>query len=1078
VTRVRIVVLLLLLSTGAVRAGDKAPRGLAFLSSSVGKGVSRDEIEDVVRECRLDLVVIDFSWITHHFPHTDLDAVERLADRLAKNGVTVAAMYRPRALVPEGIPVHFARDAAGNVAAHHNQLCFAHEDSVKWGLAWGTRILAACPSVHRMILYNLGTPCHCERCRDGKGVGHAVEFLKACRREWKKVRPDIRIGHVGTRLQYAGQVDFLLPFLSVNRRAASEPVPAAELVREWQARTAGAGEKPVVPLAKICWASATNNTTEDVAAVVRSCDRAGTGFCLWYYGWILHSDDARYDPAAVVRALGGEWEALASHFAKKETENSNLDPNSWIYFDSLETAHRPMLVFHRKGGKETSHEAIADTVVISYLADRAFRRHPRLAVSMGDTNRVLFRFPELREKPFERADLKLSMRLSKIPPSGPFTIAIHRIEKPWDDAKTNWSNQPAVSEAPTAVVTVEPKEGVVRFDVTPLAREWIRAPDRAFGVLLKVAHVAAPKPQNAPAAPPGPALLGRAVALYPFADSLSAALAKSVETGRPVLTIATAAWPGKEMTPQEEVLFSTVLSHPAVVRLVNERFVPVRFSVKSWRYVTETAERKGPDPFAPIGTRLADAKAPSLVVSTGKGKHVATLASIGTYDHGIVLDFLRDALTAAGLDAGKREKVPEGVALMRRGKLDRALRVLSKVKKPTGEETYWRAAILEAAGEEKRARDLLRALVRDHPGDPFALKAEIRLAYPRRVVEGETLAAPHLPGKTKDLVRGAVDYLLDHQRPDGSFPVASAVSEYCRPGVTVLAAHALLLWSDDLDAQRKRRAKAALDRADRWLDEHVGAADARILNSFAAAYYVDYLLERHERKQVAKKKVVAAIDTLVAGVCASGAWAYDRRFGESWKGGVGGWPKTTKGRMHSCNTGPALAALARARKAGLPVDANVIERGTMALRDMRVRTGVYTYTWPEPRNFESEDASIARAPVCELALFRLDMTPRAELRKTLDLFMKHRAGLLKPVKLTPGWIPPHGYSGYFYFFAYYHAAVALADLKAEADLAKLREDLLAVVEPDGTWVDYPAIGKCYGTAMALMVLKITGLRID
>ncbi len=91
---------------------------------------------------------------------------------------------------------------------------------------------------------------------------------------------------------------------------------------------------------------------------------------------------------------------------------------------------------------------------------------------------------------------------------------------------------------------------------------------------------------------------------------------------------------------------------------------------------------------------------------------------------------------------------------------------------------------------------------------------------------------------------------------------------------------------------------------------------------------------------------------------------------------------------------------------------------------------------------------------------------------TLDLFMKHRPGLLKSVKLTPGWIPPHGYSSYFYFFAYYHAAVALDALAALDDLEKLRDDLLATVEPDGTWVDYEAIGKCYGTAMALMVLHL------
>jgi hypothetical protein len=365
--------------------------------------------------------------------------------------------------------------------------------------------------------------------------------------------------------------------------------------------------------------------------------------------------------------------------------------------------------------------------------------------------------------------------------------------------------------------------------------------------------------------------------------------------------------------------------------------------------------------------------------------------------------------------------------------------------------------------------------VKDRPEDPFALKAEIRLAYPHQVGEGEPLAAPSRARKASDLVRNGVDYLLDHQRPDGSFPVAARISEYCRPGVTVLGAHALLLWSDRLDAKRKRRVKAALARADEWLSKNVQAADDHTLNTFAAAYFADYLLEKLDRKLATKKEARAAVDKLVAGVCRNGAWAYDRRFGENWKGGFGGWPVTTKGRTHSCNTGPALTALARAKKAGLEVPTTVIERGVEALRSMRVRTGVYTYTWPEPRNFEREDASIARAPVCELALYRLGAAKKADLRKTLDLFMEHRGGLAKSVKLTSGWVPPNNFSSYFYFFAYYHAAVALADLDAKADLAKIREDILKAVEPDGAWVDYESIGKSYGTAMALLVLRISGV---
>jgi hypothetical protein len=39
-------------------------------------------------------------------------------------------------------------------------------------------------------------------------------------------------------------------------------------------------------------------------------------------------------------------------------------------------------------------------------------------------------------------------------------------------------------------------------------------------------------------------------------------------------------------------------------------------------------------------------------------------------------------------------------------------------------------------------------------------------------------------------------------------------------------------------------------------------------------------------------------------------------------------------------------------------------------------------------------------------------------------------------------------------------------------LALLRDDVLKVGEADGTWVDYEAIGKPYGTAMALHILHL------
>jgi len=41
-------------------------------------------------------------------------------------------------------------------------------------------------------------------------------------------------------------------------------------------------------------------------------------------------------------------------------------------------------------------------------------------------------------------------------------------------------------------------------------------------------------------------------------------------------------------------------------------------------------------------------------------------------------------------------------------------------------------------------------------------------------------------------------------------------------------------------------------------------------------------------------------------------------------------------------------------------------------------------------------------------------------------------------------------------------------------LTEIRNDLLKTNEVDGTWVDTHLFGKPYGTAMALMILKMAG----
>ena len=142
---------------------------------------------------------------------------------------------------------------------------------------------------------------------------------------------------------------------------------------------------------------------------------------------------------------------------------------------------------------------------------------------------------------------------------------------------------------------------------------------------------------------------------------------------------------------------------------------------------------------------------------------------------------------------------------------------------------------------------------------------------------------------------------------------------------------------------------------------------------------------------------------------------------------------------------------------------------------MRERPGVYTYIYPGPKNFERPDSSAARGAVCEHALALFGAAPERDIDAAVELFMDFRADLRSPVKVWgTTWLPPRAYTSYFYFFAYDHTARAIAHRKEHAaeQLAQLRDDILRVVELDGTWLDFEPIGKPYGTAMALHILYL------
>ncbi|MHC4814410.1 MAG: DNRLRE domain-containing protein [Planctomycetota bacterium] len=464
-------------------------------------------------------------------------------------------------------------------------------------------------------------------------------------------------------------------------------------------------------------------------------------------------------------------------------------------------------------------------------------------------------------------------------------------------------------------------------------------------------------------------------------------------------------------------------------------------------------------------------------------------------DHGLAVRLALETQTARGnADVAADAKVQGGVSLMRRGDFVRATRLLSAAlamrpaPRRSAEARYYLGCLQLVGGQSEQALETWARLRREHPQSLWALRATARLAWPGRLGPMENLRAIPLgdgsyesteqqvaAADVQRLVCRAVRYLLLHQRQDGSWTVE--VRQY-QTAITALIAKALLLWVGDLDADLAKQATAAVDKACTWLQAHIQNADARQASTFGGTYMLDLFLARHvaDPSPASKRAVNKAIRFLLGGQCPDGAWSYSYQFGVNWKGGFGGWPRTDRGRTHSMNTGPALLFLTMAKAAGFRVKSSAMNKAADVLSDMRESAGVYTYTYPLPLNFRRPDQSIARGPVCEQALVACGKVENADLAEAMATFMKYRDGLRAPVKLDKSWATPHNFSSYFYFYAYYHAVLAihaLDDQNKSKMLRQLRADILAVPEMDATWVDYHQLGKPYGTAMALLILKLT-----
>jgi hypothetical protein len=551
-----------------------------------------------------------------------------------------------------------------------------------------------------------------------------------------------------------------------------------------------------------------------------------------------------------------------------------------------------------------------------------------------------------------------------------------------------------------------------------------------------------------------------------------------------------------------------VWSDPAVVALVNRRFVPLRAACAK-----ELKKATNVEAF-----RVVE---PAIAIFDGEGKELRVLQRIRTFNADFIAAWLRSGLDGkAPADASGEELLAGGwfeaaaakfgqdplrLAELRRreGKLDEALALCDAASKKGADVSIVRGRALLAAGQFADAAGVLeksaspeaayflaharRALRHDaaaaeiwgklaesSPATSWGWRASANVtnhkdqkAYGPATVGFEDVIWPaaagamstrweRKEGDADDIAKRAVAWLLRNQSGNGSWNdsryaywPSPAIQPNVHMAVTALACAALLEWQD-VD---RARVQEAIRAGEEYLVDDKNMARGQNEECYADAYRLLYWHLRakgNPKDGGPREKLNGLVAKLAAIQKQDGFWAheYENAF---------------------CTTA-VLQSLLLARESGATVEDKVLAAGADALIASRDPEGRFVYGkgTPVTRPFDSS----GRNAMGEAVLLELKRTERATFEKGLEEFWTH---LERRERVRVCDFHSDGeMAGFFFFNNVFHTSQTfkLLEGKARDDArAKMLAHLVKIPEIDGSFIDSHEMGKSYGTAMALLSMK-------
>jgi hypothetical protein len=583
---------------------------------------------------------------------------------------------------------------------------------------------------------------------------------------------------------------------------------------------------------------------------------------------------------------------------------------------------------------------------------------------------------------------------------------------------------------------------------------------------------------------PPTALAERAGSAVPWRPSLDQALAEAKEKHKLVFWYVPTV-NGSPMDRKPEIdgyLMAGPFSWPSTIDLLSQSFVPVKQMARG-----EAAKRY----------QLQRMKfiEPGWLVLDGEGVEKARMDQITTF-HPQWFEAPLRAL--AGLPPGEFQTQPalrEAWDGYRALHADDALRAIDAVlgQHPAdgvvAEALFLRGAAQRCSGRTDESVATWKDLGERLPESPWAWKAAMEaeghgpfvhgfedfLPLPARVLR-ERRDGSRAPAGTytqEQLWQLGVQYLLRMREHDGVLRDSlydfggtdSLPNVYA--AVSFLAGEALLCAEQRAANKRLTLAPAVREQLAAELQALLRVADNdgsfalsdRDEILWAFAYRLRFLARWSQLHPGDREKALPKIQSAVAAVVnlqpETGVWFHEY------------------GNPFAIAT--ALQALAAGRAAGASIDQQAVDRGLGALLHCRTPQAVFSYGWPGPDRppRESVEGGAGRTPLCEAALLAWGKSDQPSLQAALDTGFRHH-GLMAAVRKYDDHADQYHYGGFFFWFDMLGRAEALMQVADAAARGKLQSQQLQLVldlpEFDGCFVDSHELGRCYGTAMALLSL--------